>query len=282
MDYLHRYRHLTTPIQVCLVGSGGFGRSFIAQFRQHRLINVRVAVDRSAQIAAALWQSLGVPASHIALCQCAGEAQAAWRAGHYLAADDLSAVLDLPLHALVEATGHPEAGARHAQLAIAAGWHVALASKEVDSVVGPELCQLAQAQGRVVTPVDGDQPALLIGLITWAQALGLEGVAAGKASEYDFVFDPVTQSLHSNGTEIAVPGLAAHWLLPVDDTVPHRTVQHGIVQHYRLACRHVPACAHACRSVLSQIYANCKLLPTTRVWWSIRRGCTRRLPVLVR
>jgi len=218
MDYLHRYRHVTAPVQACLVGSGGFGRGFIAQCRQHRLVNVRVAVDRSVQIAAEVWQSVGVATAAIALCRDAGQARAAWQVGQYIAADDLTTVLGLPLDVLVEATGHPEAGARHARLAIAAGWHVALASKEVDSVVGPELCRLAQNEGKVVTPVDGDQPALSIGLITWAQALGLKVVAAGKASEYDFVFDEAAQSMHSNGVSIPVAGFDAHWSLPQGDS----------------------------------------------------------------
>jgi predicted homoserine dehydrogenase-like protein len=40
-----------------------------------------------------------------------------------------------------------------------------------------------------MTPVDGDQPSLLMGLATWAEMLGFTMVAAGKSSEYDFVFD---------------------------------------------------------------------------------------------
>ena len=43
--------------------------------------------------------------------------------------------------------------------------------------------------GCVVTPVDGDQPSLLLGLVTWAQRIGFTVLAAGKASEYDFVVD---------------------------------------------------------------------------------------------
>jgi len=211
---MHRYCQVKEPVAVCVVGSGGFGRSFMAQARRHRWVQARVAVDRSASIAAQSWRSVGVSIEQIALCHTAAQAQIAWDAGQYIAADDVGVVLGLPLQVLVEATGDPEAGARHARDALAAGWHVALASKEVDSVVGPELCRQAQAIGKVVTPVDGDQPALLVGLITWAQALGLNIVAAGKASEYDFVFDVAKETLHSNGVEIAVPGLAAHWTLP--------------------------------------------------------------------
>ena len=92
---------------------------------------------------------------------------------------------------MVEATGRPLAAARHAMLAIEADKHIALVTKELDSVVGPGLKKLAADRGRVVTTVDGDQPSLLIGLISWAEVLGFDLIAAGKSSEYDFVFDPV-------------------------------------------------------------------------------------------
>lgn len=77
----------------------------------------------------------------------------------FIAAGDFAHVAALPVHVVIEATGHPEAGARHCRLAVEAGHHVALVSKEVDSVVGPGLAALAREKGCVVSPVDGDQPA---------------------------------------------------------------------------------------------------------------------------
>ncbi len=112
--------------------------------------------------------------------------------GYWIAAGDLAAVAALPLDVVLEATGDPEAGARHAEMAIAAGHHVVMVTKETDSVIGPILSRMARDRGVVVAPVDGDQPSLLIGLATWAQVIGLRIVAAGKSSEYDFVFDPDT------------------------------------------------------------------------------------------
>jgi predicted homoserine dehydrogenase-like protein len=199
------------PVETCVVGSGGFGRSFLTQALRIPLINARVAVDRELDIAVSALRSIGLDDERIAACRTQQEADAAWADGRHIAAADVSVVLGLPLDLLIEATGHPEAGARHARLAIEAGLHVALASKEVDSVVGPELARLAQEKGRVVTPVDGDQPSLLIGLITWAQVLGLEIVSAGKSSEYDFVFDAAEGCIHSNGVSVAVPGFDALW-----------------------------------------------------------------------
>ena len=64
-----------------------------------------------------------------------------------------------------------------------------MASKEAGIVVGPILSQMAKQKGVVYTEVDGDQPSLLIGLNSWAETLGLEVLAAGKSSEYDFVLE---------------------------------------------------------------------------------------------
>jgi predicted homoserine dehydrogenase-like protein len=152
---------------------------------------------------------LGIDPTRIATCATAEEAKTAWDRGFFIAAGDIAVVLGLPVSVVVEATGHPEAGARHCRLAIDAGKHVALVSKEVDSVVGPGLSLRARENNVIVTPVDGDQPSLLMGLITWAEVLGLDIVAAGKASEYDFVFDPERETLTSNGRTAVALGFGA-------------------------------------------------------------------------
>ena len=213
MNHLTHYATARRPVETCVVGSGGFGRSFLAQALRIPLVHCRVAVDREAAIAADALRSIGLAPERIAVCETPEQAAAAWEKGQHIAAGDVTVVLGLPLDLLIEATGHPEAGARHARLAIEAGLHVALTSKEVDSVIGPGLALLAQQKGRVVTPVDGDQPSLLIGLVTWAQTLGLEIVAAGKSSEYDFVFDPAGETIASNGKTITAPGFGAFWSL---------------------------------------------------------------------
>jgi len=170
-------------------------------------------VDREAAIAAAAFAAVGVPAGEISCCVTAAEAAAAWRAGRCIAASRLETVLDLPFDILVEASGQPEAGAEMADAAIAHGKHVALVSKEVDSVVGPLLAARAQAKGLVCTPVDGDQPSLLIDLVTWAETLGMEILAAGKSSEYDFVYDPDRGCVTTEAGAAAAPGFGALWEL---------------------------------------------------------------------
>lgn len=196
-------------VETCIVGTGGFGRSFLVQAQRVPLMNARVAVEIDTDMAARAIASIGIPDEQIARCITPEEAKAAWQAGKYIAANDLTVILDLPIEVIVEATGHPEAGARHARLAIEAGKHVVMVSKEADSVVGPGLALLAREKGVVITPVDGDQPSLLISLVSWAELLGFEVVAAGKSSEYDFVHDPEAGTITSNGIVAAVPGFAA-------------------------------------------------------------------------
>jgi len=208
MNYHRYFATERPPVETAIVGTGSFGRSFLLQAQHMKAMNARVAVDVDAATAAAGLRAVGGPAERIRQCASAEEAAAAWQAGDFIAAGDLAHVVGLPIDVVIEATGHPEAGARHGDLAIAAGRHVVMVSKEVDSVVGPELARRAREKGVVVTPVDGDQPSLLIGLITWAEVLGFEIIAAGKSSEYDFVLDEAESSITSNGRTVAVPGFA--------------------------------------------------------------------------
>lgn len=213
MNFHNYFSSIKRPVQSCVVGSGGFGRSYLAQSLRVPLVECRVAVDIDANIVVQAMCDVGIPIEQIQICDTHESALSAWNAGAYIATSDLANVVGLPLDIVLEATGNPEAGARHAQIALEAGLHLALVSKEVDSVIGPGLAHVARSRDRVVTPVDGDQPSLLIGLITWAETLGLEIVCAGKSSEYDFVFDPASGSLTSNGVTIDAPELKEYWTL---------------------------------------------------------------------
>jgi predicted homoserine dehydrogenase-like protein len=211
MNFHAHYAGIAEPIETCLVGSGSFGRSYLAQSRRTRLINARIAVDMTAEAAGRAFAAAGFAASEVTLCETAAAARAAWDSGRCVAAASLDIVMELPFRLLVEATGSPEAATRHSLAAIDASRHVALVSKEADSVVGPGLARLARDKGVAVTPVDGDQPSLLIALASWAEVLGLEIIAAGKSSEYDFVLDAATGSVTCNGVTHAMPALREYW-----------------------------------------------------------------------
>jgi len=213
MNFHSYFARAERAVECCVIGTGGFGQTFISQARRVPLMHARIAVDIDVKTAASAFLNAGVEPRRIRICTTTQEAATAWTAGEFIAVDNLATVIDLPFDVVVEATGRPEPGARHCYLAIEAGKHVALVSKEVDSVVGPGLVRMASDRKCVVTCVDGDQPSLLINLVSWAEILGLNIVAAGKSSEYDLIFDPAVGQVSSDGRVIDVPDLARHWVM---------------------------------------------------------------------
>ena len=63
MNHLDYFSPASRPVEACVVGSGGFGRSFIAQGLRVPLMSVRVAVDIDAAVAAKSFVAVGVPAA---------------------------------------------------------------------------------------------------------------------------------------------------------------------------------------------------------------------------
>ena len=196
----------TKPASIALVGAGEFGATFAAQVRRIPDLRLRLVCDRDAARSEAALLRAGYPAAEIASCSGRATILAAMERGQVAVVDDLALIADLPLDAVVEATGQPEAAARVAEQALGSGYHLALVTKEAEVTIGPLLAHRAKAAGLVHTPVDGDQPALLIGLIARAGMLGLPVIAAGKASESDYVFDPVAETVTCWGRTVEAPG----------------------------------------------------------------------------
>lgn len=197
--------------RAALVGAGQFGHSFIFQGVRNAHLDVPVACDRDPDRVVAAYRAAGVPPADIVRCESAAAARQALERGQRVVVEDAALVPELPVDIVVEATGDPEIACANAVRALDHGRHVAMVSKEADCTVGPALARRAAARGLVYTPVDGDQPSLLIGLLAWARIVGLEVVAAGKSCEYDFVFDARRGVVASHGIETRAPGLAGCW-----------------------------------------------------------------------
>jgi predicted homoserine dehydrogenase-like protein len=99
--------------------------------------------------------------------------------------DDASALIAASgLDVLVEATGDPRAGLRHALAAIEHGRHLVMVNVETDVLVGPLLAERARKAGLVYSLAYGDQPALICEMVDWARASGFPVVCAGKGTRY--------------------------------------------------------------------------------------------------
>ncbi len=94
-------------------------------------------------------------------------------------------IVDPRVEVIIEATGVPVAGIRHALAAIAHGKHIVMVNVEADAVAGPLLARKAKAAGVVYSLAWGDQPALICEHVDWARACGFEVIAAGKGTRYE-------------------------------------------------------------------------------------------------
>lgn len=189
-----------TVIRVGLIGTGTYGISLMAQARFIPRLEISVVCDLDPETARQACLRAGLSKENITVCSNTEGILLAMEKGQCAIAENYELLMDVPFDVIVECTGNPEAGARHAESAIGHGKHVAMVNKETDAVVGPMLSRLADKAGFIYTPVDGDQHGLLIGLVSWAESLGLEVVCDGKARPYDFVYDENTGEV-TNGLE---------------------------------------------------------------------------------
>jgi predicted homoserine dehydrogenase-like protein len=192
-----------TRIRAGLIGTGTYGISLLAQARFIPRMEISVVCDQDPETARQACLRAGLSEENITVCCNTKEILLALEKEQCAVAENYELLTDVPLDVVVECTGNPEAGARHAELAIKHGKHVAMVNKEADSVVGPMLSRLADKTGVIYTPVDGDQHGLLIGLVSWAASLGLEIVCGGKARPYDYVYNENTGEV-TNGMDMVI------------------------------------------------------------------------------
>jgi predicted homoserine dehydrogenase-like protein len=198
-------------VRSLLIGAGEYGFSFVFQARRTQGLEVSAVHARKVERGIAAFRHAGLPEDAVKICETLAEAKAALGAGKAVVSSDALMLMELPIDLVVEATGAPEAAAIHAETALRNGKHVAMVSKEADSVIGPLFHRRAKAAGLVYTPVDGDQPSLLMQLVVWARVIGLEVLCAGKSSEYDFVYDPAAKRVTSLDRSIEACDLDALW-----------------------------------------------------------------------
>src|SRR6266511_2444682 len=131
------------PVRAGIIGCGTFGTSVLAQAPSVPSLEIPAVADQDAGAARLAYQRVGVGEDDLALCDSHHAALRALEAGKSVIVEDPLLLMELPLDVIVESTGVPEAGARHADAAIRHGKHVAMVNKEADVTVGPLLKHLA-------------------------------------------------------------------------------------------------------------------------------------------
>src|SRR4051795_1918140 len=170
------------PVTAGLIGAGKFGTMFLSQARLTRGLHVVAVADLNVGRAKSQLASAGWPAEQYAAASFDDALRQ--RATHVTA--DAEALIKCPgIEVIIEATGLPEIGIRHALKAIEHGRHIVMVNVEADALAGPLLARKAKAAGVVYSLAWGDQPALICEHVDWARACGFKVVAAGKGTRYE-------------------------------------------------------------------------------------------------
>ena len=189
------------PIRVGLIGAGKFGTMFLAQARLTPGIQILGVADLNVGRARDAFQRTGWPAEQFGAPSFA----AALKSGATHITDDALALIAASgLDVVVEATGIPQAGIKHALAAIAHRRHVIMVCVEADALAGPLLAKRAEQAGVVYSLAYGDQPAIICELVDWARTCGFPVVCAGKGTRYHPSFHestPETVWQHFGWTE---------------------------------------------------------------------------------
>ena len=170
------------PVTVGVIGAGKFGTMFLAQAGLTRGMHVVGVADLSIARARMALTSAGWPEAAVATSSLA---DARKRGGTHVTPDAAALIAFPEIEVIVEATGIPSAGIRHAMAAIANGKHIVMVNVEADALAGPLLARHAAGAGVVYSLAWGDQPALICEHVDWARACGFKVVAAGKGTRYE-------------------------------------------------------------------------------------------------
>jgi predicted homoserine dehydrogenase-like protein len=98
---------------------------------------------------------------------------------------DSAALIATPgIDVILEVTGSPTAGVRHALLCCEHKKHIIMVNVEADVLAGPLLARKAHEAGIIYSMAYGDQPALIAELVDWARTAGFDVVCAGKGTKH--------------------------------------------------------------------------------------------------
>src|ERR1700748_3687208 len=162
------------PVRVALIGAGKFGSMFLSQVPHTPGLEVPVIVDLDPQRAREACRTVGWAPERIAATT--------------FTADSTKATPG-DIEVIVEATGNPAVGIRHARAAIAAGKHVVMVNVEADVLAGALLAGEARQAGVGYLLGHCGPPARMV---DWAAGTGFRVVAAGKGTKYLPAYHDVT------------------------------------------------------------------------------------------
>jgi len=203
------------PILFAIAGAGQMGTDIVSQVQCMQGMEVVALADLDVARAIQAYEIAGVPRERVAVAASADQANDVVGAGKFVVAEDAKLLPCIEaVESVVDATGHPEAGARIGLDCFAHGKHLVMMNVEADVTIGPLLRRKAEAAGVLYSMAAGDEPTALMELYSFARALGLEIVAAGKGKNNPLNHDAVPEEYEADARR---RGLNPHMLVEFVD-----------------------------------------------------------------
>ncbi|WP_217135910.1 NAD(P)H-dependent oxidoreductase [Leucobacter chinensis] len=169
------------PIRVGVIGAGKFASMFLTQAAGQPEFHVIGVAELDPARAADSLARTGWSADRFGEMSL-DEARASGRTA--IVTNSMQLIESPHVEVILEVTGNPLVGTRHALAAIEHGKHIIMVNVEADCMVGPVLKEKADEAGVVYSMAYGDQPALIAEMVDWCRTVGYEVVAAGKGTKY--------------------------------------------------------------------------------------------------
>ena len=172
------------PVTVGVIGAGKFGSMFLAMAARTPGLHVAGIADLSIPRAREALARVGWPEDRYGAASLDAALGGGGEGTTALVEDAMALMAEPRIEVVVECTGHPAAGLRHALAAIAHGKHIVMVNVEADVLAGPLLAERARQAGVVYSMAYGDQPSLVCELVDTLRTMGFPIVAAGKGTKY--------------------------------------------------------------------------------------------------
>lgn len=178
------------PITIGLAGAGQMGTDIVVEVSL--MPGVRIGAISEIQPQAAIDAALmaGHARGDIVSAAKAADIDRAIEAGKVAITEDFHALCAAGrIDAVIDATGNPNVGALVALETMKHGKHIVMLNVEADITIGRFLKEEATKAGVIYTGAAGDEPACTVEMISFAQSLGFDIVAAGKGKNNPLKFD---------------------------------------------------------------------------------------------
>ncbi|KAL7919626.1 SAF domain-containing protein [Trichoderma austrokoningii] len=172
------------PIQVGVIGAGKFGSMFIAQAHLMKGIHLAAVCDLDTSRIYDAFIRTNYPEDRVDI-QGTLTLTEGIKSGKTIATTDSATLIAHPdIDVILEITGSPAAGVRHALLCCEHKKHIVMINVEADVLAGPLLARKAKEAGIIYSMAYGDQPALISEMVDWARTCGFNVACAGKGTKY--------------------------------------------------------------------------------------------------